>query len=582
MKTPRQIIDTYELPSALVDAGQMHATGPWYDIRAEGDRASVRIYGIIGDWWEGLDAATFVTQLDALQVDHIDLHLNSEGGAVWDALAIYHTLREHPAQVTTIVDGLAASAASLILQAGDVRIARSGTRVMLHEAAGGVYGKADELRAHAATLDAVTLDLAGIYAARSGKDTPEDWNAILHDGDTFYSATEALDAALIDQVDTTQPTNRLQHRQPTNLKKETPAMDPDTDDVTARLDELERDIQLIHHRPAGPQADLSALHSFASYGAYVQAVSRGDDLARQALDQLRAAYTGPAEADTIMLPSWVGMITAAMQALQPTLALFQHTYDLPETGNALEYGVVTEASAATGPQEKWGDAFTKDATVKLTTATVNLKTIGGWAEYARQWVARSSVPVLDLLWQALAFSYARSVEAIARAQLDAVWTARTAVGVAPIASTSKAVGDLTALDWRDLLIDVREALYGSSWPLDGFIASPDVYRALARLSEERPALQPRQAPTDKVGTLDLSALSGDLDGFTIRSLPGWGSGRFAGYWGGAIRVQEKPGAPLQLTGSEDVTNLVKPISVWGEVADYAPVPEAIRPVRFGA
>ena len=82
--------------------------------------------------------------------------------------------------------------------------------------------------------------------------------------------------------------------------------------------------------------------------------------------------------------------------------------------------------------------------------------------------------------------------------------------------------------------------------------------------------------------IDLAGLSADLDGFAVTYLPGWAAGRFGGYYAGAIRVQEKPGAPLQLVGSEDITNLVKPISVWGEVADYAPIPEAILPVKFGA
>ncbi|MDT9693988.1 ATP-dependent Clp protease proteolytic subunit, partial [Streptomyces sp. P9(2023)] len=80
--------------------------------------ADVRIYGDIGRWG-GVSAKDFAEQIAALDVDQINLYVNSPGGAAWDGVAIMNALRRHRARVLVTVDGLAASAASLICMAGD-------------------------------------------------------------------------------------------------------------------------------------------------------------------------------------------------------------------------------------------------------------------------------------------------------------------------------------------------------------------------------------------------------------------------------------------------------------------------------
>ena len=78
------------------------------------------IYGPIGDyfWDEGVTAASIVEQLSQIQAQRINVRINSDGGVVMDGLAIYNALRNHPATVTVIIDGFAASIARLIAQAG--------------------------------------------------------------------------------------------------------------------------------------------------------------------------------------------------------------------------------------------------------------------------------------------------------------------------------------------------------------------------------------------------------------------------------------------------------------------------------
>src|SRR3954469_2359119 len=115
----------------------------WYSIVAKSaDEADVMIYDIIG--WE-TTAKQFVTDLKALDAKTINLRINSPGGDVFEGVAIYTALKEHPAKVITHVDGLAASMASIIMLAGDeVHIAKNAF-VMIHNAWSWATGDAAEL-----------------------------------------------------------------------------------------------------------------------------------------------------------------------------------------------------------------------------------------------------------------------------------------------------------------------------------------------------------------------------------------------------------------------------------------------------
>ena len=176
----------------------------WYAITAEvtgegeSTRARVRIYDTIGGWF-GTNAAEFVGELDALDVDELEVHINSPGGAVWDGLSIMNALKQHRARVTIIVDGLAASAASIIAMAGDEVVMAEGSQMMIHRASGGAWGNAAFLRDTAAILDKIDGNLAGIYARRAGG-TRESWLDLMT-AETWYDAAEAVEAGLADRAD---------------------------------------------------------------------------------------------------------------------------------------------------------------------------------------------------------------------------------------------------------------------------------------------------------------------------------------------------------------------------------------------
>lgn len=177
----------------------------WYQlVRAEGSNTAVlRIFGDIGEsWWgDSVSAAQFARDLDALgSVGTLEVRLNSPGGDMFDGVAIYNTLRTHKARKVMYVDGLAASAASVIAMAADELIMGTGTQLMIHNAWAFVIGDADDMRKQASVMDGLNESMASIYADRAGGDSAF-WRDAMTE-ETWYGAQEAVDAGLADRVTT--------------------------------------------------------------------------------------------------------------------------------------------------------------------------------------------------------------------------------------------------------------------------------------------------------------------------------------------------------------------------------------------
>lgn len=155
------------------------------------------LYGEIG--WE-VRASEFVPAIDAVTDSHIDLHISSPGGDVFEALTIMNALKEHPATKTVYIDGLAASAASFIaVGIGGEVIMRPGAEMMIHNAQGGAWGDMNDMHAIIERLESASATIADIYAAKTGTDAAE-WRAAM-DAETWFSADEALAAGLVDRVE---------------------------------------------------------------------------------------------------------------------------------------------------------------------------------------------------------------------------------------------------------------------------------------------------------------------------------------------------------------------------------------------
>jgi ATP-dependent Clp endopeptidase proteolytic subunit ClpP len=169
----------------------------WYTIRARASGTEVLIYDEIGAY--GVTAKGFLAELGALPDDGaIDLRLNSPGGSVFDAVAIYNALKRHVGEITVWIDGIAASAASYIAMAGDTIVMPENAFLMIHDPSGLVMGTAEDMRATAEALDKVKGSLIQGYAGKSGK--ADDEVATLMAAETWLDAKDALDFGFIDRI----------------------------------------------------------------------------------------------------------------------------------------------------------------------------------------------------------------------------------------------------------------------------------------------------------------------------------------------------------------------------------------------
>lgn len=170
----------------------------WFEIKndASADKAEIRIFDSIGGW--GVSARDFIAELKGISAPSIEVVINSPGGSVFEGLAIFNAIAQMGARVTTRVDGLAASIASVIALAGSkVRMAKN-SFIFVHNPSGTVMGPASEMRKMADTLDKLRDSIAGIYADKTGMTTGD--AAKMMDDERWLDAEEADALGFVDEV----------------------------------------------------------------------------------------------------------------------------------------------------------------------------------------------------------------------------------------------------------------------------------------------------------------------------------------------------------------------------------------------
>lgn len=179
----------------------------FWDIKNSADNnesADILIYGDISnyDFWEDdITPKKFNEDLKDLgEVNTINLRINSNGGSVFAAYAIMNTLKHYKAKVITYIDGIAASAASIIAMAGDKIIMPLGSIIMIHNPLNSLFGSyyASDLRKMADVLDTIRSTMLDIYKNRTSLE--ESKLIELLDAETYLTPKEALELGFADEI----------------------------------------------------------------------------------------------------------------------------------------------------------------------------------------------------------------------------------------------------------------------------------------------------------------------------------------------------------------------------------------------
>ena len=209
-------------------------------------RADIYIYGDITSWpWLESDVSSYnlAKEIEGLEVDQINVYINSYGGEVAEGLAIYNALRRHKATVRTYCDGFACSAASIVFMAGDERVMSNASLLMIHNAWMLAMGDQNDLRKNADDLE--VINAATIQAYLNHVNISEDKLKEMMDAETWISAADALEmgfaTAVVNPATTDKAAASLRQRQQIRdaiLSRQSQRSSLDVDALAARLKEL--------------------------------------------------------------------------------------------------------------------------------------------------------------------------------------------------------------------------------------------------------------------------------------------------------------------------------------------------------
>lgn len=174
---------------------------------AKQDALDIFVYGVVGDvWGDGIDAKTVQQELIGNRGKSVTVRVNSPGGLAYDGIAIFNALQSHDGPTTGIIEGMAGSAASLLIMACDTIKAHQGSSFAPHYSLCVAYGHRHEIQDCLIAMEKLDGDLEKMYAARSGNPidvVKRHLEGPNKDG-TRFTAEEALAAGYVDEVIKTQ------------------------------------------------------------------------------------------------------------------------------------------------------------------------------------------------------------------------------------------------------------------------------------------------------------------------------------------------------------------------------------------
>lgn len=183
----------------------------FWAVKAEAKKARLDLFGYVGGSkdWGGFNEEEFLK--DFRQIDpesELEISINSFGGAVYTGLSIYSLLKSHKGPITIRVDGAAMSAATIITSAPNAKVIMpKGSMMMIHKVSSIAIGTTDDLRKTADDMEKLEENLISIYMEKTGKTREEIKEKV--DAETYFTAQEAVDFGLADEIDEATTVNNV-------------------------------------------------------------------------------------------------------------------------------------------------------------------------------------------------------------------------------------------------------------------------------------------------------------------------------------------------------------------------------------
>lgn len=177
----------------------------WNFVKNETDEktADLNIYGYLSNdsWWgDEVTPKDFAKDLKDLgDIENLNIYINSGGGDVFAGQTIYSIIKRHKSNKTTYIDGLAASAASIVAMAGDTVIMPINAMLMIHNPWTFAVGEAKDFIKIAEDLDKIKDSIVAVYKDKTGLTEKEIIDFM--DSETWFTAEESKEFNFIDKID---------------------------------------------------------------------------------------------------------------------------------------------------------------------------------------------------------------------------------------------------------------------------------------------------------------------------------------------------------------------------------------------
>ena len=187
----------------------MKEINKFWNVKTDGKESQIDLFGYVGgskdggDFFapEGFNEKEFLEELRTIPNDNaLKISINSFGGSVYTALSIYTLLKAHKGEITFRIDGAAMSAATIITSVPNAKVIMpKGSMMMIHKVSSWAMGNVDDFRKAADDMEKLEQNILDIYAEKTGKPVEEIKPYV--DEETYFTATEAVEFGLADEVD---------------------------------------------------------------------------------------------------------------------------------------------------------------------------------------------------------------------------------------------------------------------------------------------------------------------------------------------------------------------------------------------